>query len=204
MFILTNQIMKKLLFVASMLLSTGAFSQGLVAGLKKRLEFGIKAGAGYSDFVNANFSTDPLVGYHFGGTIGFKFNDRFSIQEDILYSLQGARAKSDLLGKKDIKLHYMTIPILLRYKTHSGFYVEGGAQAAMLISEDLPGLRGDQKFAKKVDAGAVGGIGFHSKIGLGVGVRYIYGFTEIGQADNPIVKPNFTTSTAQASIFYIF
>ena len=187
-----------------MLLSTGAFSQGLVSGVMKRLEFGIKAGAGYSDFVNANFATDPLMGYHFGATIGFKLNDRLSVQEDILYSLQGATAKSDLLGKEDIKLHYMTIPILLRYKTRSGFYVEGGAQAAMLIKEDVPGLTGDQKFARKVDAGAVGGIGFQSKMGLGVGVRYIYGFTKIGDTNNPLVKPDFTTSTAQASIFYTF
>lgn len=187
-----------------MLMSTGAFSQGLVPGLMKRLEFGIKAGVGYSDFVNANFATDPLVGYHFGGTIGFKLNDRFSIQEDILYSMQGAKAKSDILGKEDIKLHYMTVPILLRYKTRSGFYLEGGAQAAMLIKEEVPGLAGDQKFAKKVDAGAVGGIGFQSKMGLGMGVRYIYGFTKIGDTGNPIIKPDFTTWTAQASIFYTF
>lgn len=196
--------MKKLLFAALMLTSAGAFSQGLVPGLMKKLEFGIKAGAGYSDFVNANFATDPLVGYHFGGTIGFKLNDRFSIQEDILYSLQGAKTKSDIFGKKEIKLHYMTIPILLRYKTRSGFYVEGGAQAAMLIKEDVPGLSADQKFAKKVDAGAVGGIGFHSKMGLGIGVRYVYGFTKIGDTSNPIIKPDFTTSTAQASVFYTF
>jgi hypothetical protein len=204
MFILTIQIMKKLLFAVLMLTSAGAFSQGLVSGLKNKLEFGIKAGVGYSDFVNANFATDPLVGYHFGGTIGFKLNDRFSIREDILYSMQGAKTKSDILGKQDIKLHYMTIPILLRYKTRSGFYVEGGAQAAMLIKEDVPGLTSDQKFAKKVDAGAVGGIGFQSKMGLGVGVRYIYGFTKIGDTGNPIVKPDFTTSAAQASISYTF
>lgn len=196
--------MKKLFFVPFVLMSAGAFSQGLVPGLMKKLEFGIKAGVGYSDFVNANFATDPLVGYHFGGTIGFKLNDRFSIREDILYSLQGAKTTSDILGKQDIRLHYMTIPILLRYRTKSGFYVEGGAQAAMLIKEDVPGLSGDQKFAKKVDAGAVGGIGFHSKMGLGIGVRYIYGLTKIGDTGNPIVKPDFTTSTAQASIFYTF
>ena len=196
--------MKKAIFAASMLMSTGAFSQGLVPSLMKRLEFGIKAGANYADFVHASFPTDPLTGYHFGATIGFKLNNRLSIQEDIMYSLQGAKAKSILLNDQDIKLHYMSIPILLRYKTRSGFYVEAGAQAAMLVKEDVPGLTDDQKFAKKVDAGAVGGIGFHSKIGLGIGLRYVYGFTKIGETGNTLFKPDFTTSNAQASIFYTF
>lgn len=187
-----------------MLVSGSAFSQGLISGVMERLEFGLKAGANYSDFVDAPFATDPLTGYHAGGTLNFRLSKQLSIQEDILYSLQGARSKSILSEKEDIKLHYITVPILLRFKTRFGLYVEAGAQAAMLINEDVPASAGYEKFAEKLDASAVGGIGFHSKSGVGLGLRYVYGFTKVGNKNNALVRPDFTSSTAQASIFYTF
>lgn len=195
--------MKKLMTVCLIVLSTQAFSQGFVGRVAKRIDFGLKAGVNYSNFTDANFPTDPLVGFHAGGTIAFKITKNFMIQQDILFSTQGAKNKSDLFDKKDIKLYYVTIPLLVKYKTNFGFYVEAGAQAGMKVDENVKGLN-NTEFAKKVDVGAVGGIGFQSKLGLGIGARYIYGLSKLGNFDVSNINNDFKNNNAQVSIFYVF
>jgi len=73
----------------------------------------------------------------------------------------------------------------------------------MKIKEDVSWMPGGQ-FAKNVDAGIVGGIGYQSKIGLGIGARYIYGISNVGNFNNATVKNNFNNNNVQVSVFYIF
>lgn len=54
--------MKKILLILLVIVSTGASAQSILS----RLHFGIKAGGNYSNFTNANFDTDPLMGFHAG------------------------------------------------------------------------------------------------------------------------------------------
>ncbi|GAA4308136.1 hypothetical protein GCM10023149_01900 [Mucilaginibacter gynuensis] len=59
------------------------------------------------------------------------------------------------------------------------------------------------KFSKKVDFGAVGGIGYQSKIGLGIDARYYYGIQKVSETPSASLG-DFKNNTIQASIFYIF
>ena len=191
--------MKKLILICLVLASTKGFSQSIF----KRFEFGLKAGANYSNFTNANFPTDPLVGFHAGATVAFKITDNFLIQEEFLFSTQGAKIKGGALEDQDLKLNYISVPFLFKYRTHSGFYVEAGPQFGMKASEKVAGLStGD--FAKKVDLAAAGGIGFQTKIGLGIGARYVYGLSKVSDFDFSGVKNDFKNNNIQASIFYVF
>ncbi|SHN33248.1 porin family protein [Chitinophaga sp. CF418] len=191
--------MKKLLFICLVLLSTKGFSQSFL----KRFEFGLKAGANYSNFTNTDFATDPLVGFHAGATVAFKITDNFLVQEEFLFSSQGAKIKGDVFGNNDIKLYYISVPFLAKYRTNSGFYIEAGPQVGMKAKEEVKGLTVGE-FAKKLDLAAAGGIGFQSKIGLGIGVRYIYGISKVGDFDITNIKTDFRSNVAQASIFYVF
>lgn len=192
--------MKKVLFICLVLVSAKGFSQGLF----KRLEFGLRAGVNYSNFTDASFPTDPLVGFHAGGTMAFKITKNFLIQEDFLFSSQGAKVKgSSDLGSQDLKLYYISVPFLLKYRGNSGFYVEAGPQMGMKAKEDISGWSGSD-FAKKLDLAAVGGIGYQSKIGLGVGVRYVYGLSKVGDFNLSNINNDFKNNSAQASIFYVF
>jgi hypothetical protein len=92
---------------------------------------------------------------------------------------------------------------LLKYRSNFGLYVEAGPQVGMLASEDVKGLSFD-KFAKKLDVAAAGGIGYQSKIGLGIGVRYVYGLSTVGDFDASNIKNDFKNNNLQASIFYVF
>lgn len=196
--------MKKVVLLAVIVITIQAgFSQGLL----KRLRFGIKGGANYSNFTNASFDTEGLIGYHVGLIVNLKLTGKLSIQEEFLFSTQGAKVKSGFtVSDPELKLSYMSVPILLKYHSNIGLYGEIGGQANMLI-EDAKNT-GYKDFADKIDAGAVAGLGYQFKIGmlkgLGIGARYYYGFKNVGKFTASSIQPDFKNSVAQASVFYIF
>jgi hypothetical protein len=192
--------MKKLIVICLVLASTNGFSQGIF----KRLSFGIKAGANYSDYSNAGFATEGLVGFHAGALVNFKITDHLSVQEEFLFSSQGAKVKDGtIFGGEDIKVNYMTVPFLVKYKTKFGLYLEAGPQVGFRINEDIKNTQIGE-FAKKMDLAAAGGLGYQTPFGLGFGVRYIYGLSTVGDFNYSNIKTDFKTNVAQASIFYIF
>ena len=192
--------MKKLMLICLVLVSAKGFSQSFF----KRFEFGLKAGVNYSNFTDASFPTDPLVGFHGGGTVAFKITDNFLIQEEFLFSTQGAKVKKgSTLEEQDLKINYISVPFLLKYRSNFGLYVEAGTQVGMKASEDVKGVA-FKDFAKKLDVAAAGGIGYQSKIGLGIGARYVYGLSTVGDFDASNIKNDFKNNNIQASIFYVF
>ncbi|MVT10309.1 porin family protein [Chitinophaga tropicalis] len=191
--------MKKLLLICLVLVSTKGFSQSLL----KRLSFGLKAGANYSNFTGADFETEGLVGFHAGAIVNFKITDNFSIQEEFLFSSQGAKVKGDVFNKENIKIYYGTVPFLLKYRTKPGFYIEAGAQAGFRIKDDI-GDDSVKEFAKKMDLAAVGGLGFQMRNGLGFGARYVAGLSKVSDFKISDVNPDYKNSVVQASVFYIF
>lgn len=204
--------MKKLMFIVLVLVSAKSFSQtttqttpaneGFGKKLMKKLEFGVTGGGNYSNFSSANFATDPLPGFHAGLTVSYKITDNFLVSEEFLYSLQGAKAKEGKFAGQDIKLSYASVPILFKYRTNSGFYVEAGPQASFKVAEDIGGIT-DAKFAKKIDFAVAGGAGYQSKMGLGIGARYVYGLQDV-QENPSAALGNFKNNSIQASIFYVF
>lgn len=167
--------MKKLFLIGLVLFTAQAsFGQSFFQGMLSRLSFGVKAGGNYSNFTGADFDTEGLAGFHAGLTMNFKLSESFSIQEDILYSTQGAKLKdNNMLPGKKIELAYLSVPILLRYQTPFGLYLEAGPQANMLITDAKD--TGFEDFADKVDAGVSAGIGYQFKEGpvkgLGIGAN---------------------------------
>lgn len=202
--------MKKLVFMLIVLFAvsgkgfsqTTSDQQSLGKRILGKMEFGITAGGNVSNFTGANFATDPLPGFQAGLTVAYKFTDNFMVQEEFLYTTQGAKVKGGVLGTQDIKLSYASVPILLKYRTNSGFFVEAGPQAGFKVKEDLGGLT-DTKFAKKIDFGVVGGLGYKSSIGLGFDARYVYGLQKVQEIPSPVLG-DFKNNSIQASIFYVF
>lgn len=179
--------MKKLLIISFVLVSSHSFGQSFVQGIVSRLSFGVKAGANYSDYMNADFKTDPLVGFHAGAIVNFRLTSKLSVQEEFLFSSQGAK-----IADLDQKVYYLTVPIMFKYRTPLGLYFEAGGQTGMRLHEDV------KDFSKQLDFGAAAGLGFQSKMGLGFGVRYVAGVSKAGTVGE------FRSGVAQGSVFYIF
>ena len=185
--------MKKLLF------SLVLFCVAQVSFAQK-FSIGPKAGINISNYTGGDIESDALVGYHLGGILSYGFGDVFSIQPEVLFSTQGAKVQNNG-SKSDFKISYITIPVMLKFKTSGGFYVEFGPQVGFRSSSDL----GDQtinNFAKNLDLAAGAGLGYQSPIGLGVGLRYIAGLTKVGDFSGQNFNPDFKNSVIQASIFW--
>lgn len=188
--------MKKV-FVAVLLL-TG------VAGYSQNLTGGLKAGVNVSNFTGGDFSSvdkKALVGFHAGGYLNIAFG-AFSIQPEALISTQGAKAE-DVSGSYDWKLTYISVPVMAKFKTAGGFYLEAGPQVSFKIDENI-GNQTISDFAKGLDLSIGAGLGFQSKGGFGIGARYMAGLSKVGDFSGSNIDPDFKNSVIQAGIFYSF
>lgn len=195
--------MRKAIFVGLIFVTSHSFGQGLMQGLMSRLSFGLKAGANYSNYTNANFNTDALPGFHAGALIDLKLIGNLAIQEEFLFSTQGAKIKDNVFGNTDVRVDYLTVPFLLKYRTACGLYIEAGPQVGMRLKDFRDSLQAGS-FAQRLDLAAAGGIGYQSPFGLGIGLRYVAGLSKVGDFQPTSIKPDFKTSVIQASIFYVF
>ena len=185
--------MRKLLF-AVLFFTTTSYAQNF--------QVGIKAGVNISNFTGGNFNTienNTLVGFHAGGLLRFKFGG-LALQPEVLFSTQGAKLK-DASSEQDYKISYVNIPVMVQYETEGGFYVEAGPQVGFKVSEDVPNST-IEDFAKSTDFSIAAGLGYHSKMGLGIGGRYTIGISKVGDFDAGAIDPDFKNGVIQVSIFY--
>ena len=119
-----------------------------------------------------------LVGFHVGGYVAFRFGS-IAIQPELLYSTQGAKIE-DAGSSENLKLNYFTVPVMLKFITKSGLYLEAGPQlgfktGAKFGSADVKETVNDSDFS--LDAG----LGYLLN-GLGFGARYCVGISKLGEA----------------------
>jgi Outer membrane protein beta-barrel domain len=165
---------------------------------------GLKAGINFSNFMSGDFNTvekSSLVGFHAGGFVRFRLG-QLIIQPELLFSSQGAKLE-DAGMESNYKISYINIPIMVQYETDWGFYVEAGPQFGVKVSEDIPNTTVED-FAKGTDFAIAVGLGYYSKMGLGIGGRYNIGVSKVGNFDAGNIDPDFRNSVIQLSIFYTF
>jgi hypothetical protein len=163
--------------------------------------FGPKAGVNLSNYQGGNIQTEAKAGYHFGGMLNFGFGNVFSIQPEVLFSTLGAKVESSG-SKADFKINYLTVPVMLKFRTRSGFYLEAGPQAGFRLSESVPDQTIDH-FAKNLDISLGAGLGYQTNIGLGIGVRYVAGLSKVGDFSSQEINPDFKNSVIQGSLFWV-
>lgn len=182
--------MKRIILTVALFASITTYAQ--------KFEIGAKAGLNVSNFTGSNIETESLVGYHFGGFISFFLGNKFAITPELLYSSQGAKFES---GSQTInqKVSYINIPVLLKYRTIGGFYLEAGPQIGFKTGGSSATL---DSLTKSTDVSIAAGIGFHSKIGLGIGARYTAGLSTVSELPATGVNPDYKNGVFQLSLFY--
>ena len=188
--------MLKNLFVAMLVLTMQpAFAQ---------LQLGLKAGANFSNFTGGDFQnieTESLTRPYVGAYVRWRFANNLGLQPEVLFSEQGAKLTSGA-EEFDAKASYINIPIMLQY--HFGnLYAELGPQVGFKLDEDTPDGASDD-FIKSNDVALAVGLGFETKIGLGINARYIMGLTGIGNIESPDYDSDFKNGVFQLGLFYTF
>lgn len=152
---------------------------------------GIKAGANITKVDGKSFKDEFRYGYHLGGFANFGIGGRFSIQPEVLFNQYNTQTDSSFSniyqnafsGNNNIKLGYLSIPLLLNYKLGSLLSLQAGPQFGILLDRNKKLLQNGKDAFDKGDLSMLGG----AQIGLGkikLTGRYFVGLNNINDIDN--------------------
>lgn len=163
--------MKKLVLITLMLFS-------MIAGAQENfLRFGVKGGLNFSN-LNGDVETIDFknrTSYHLGALVEIRLFENFSIQPELLYSVQGAKVESGEAGVDDIDFKYLTIPVMAKfYLISNKLSVEAGPQFAFLTDDNV----GDTFRTRSFDFSLGGGLAYDITNNIFVQARYMAGLTE--------------------------
>ncbi|MUV03215.1 outer membrane beta-barrel protein [Flavobacterium rakeshii] len=185
--------MKKILLSATALLAFGFASQA------QDIKFGAKAGLNIADFGGDAETSGSRTGFHVGVVAEFKLTEQFSIQPEIVYSMQGAKFETldgfASIVEQDMKLDYLNVPIMAKYYLFEGFSIQAGPQVGFLMSAKVDDDDAKDSF-KSIDFALNGGVGYELPSGVFFQARYSAGLADINDvegfegADAPKINNN--------------
>lgn len=185
--------MKKLLFIA--IVAILGLSNSMNA---QNVDFGLKAGLNLSNLTGGDGDRNSLTGLHIGGFVEIGLSDKFSLQPELLYSMQGSEAENTV----KVKVDYLAIPLMAKYYLSEKFSIEVGPQMSFLVNDkaefndsSIPDAELD---ASSFDFGLNVGFAYNISSNLFAQARYNYGITTV--VENPDIK----NSVVQISLGYKF
>lgn len=135
--------------------------------------FGVKAGLNVASLSNSDSST--LIGFHFGGLAEFMvITEKLSLQPEVLFSTQGAKSDAD----EDLKLNYITVPVMFKYYFLEYFSVEAGPRVGFLISAK-EGNSDVKDSYNEIDFGVDAGVNYDITKKIFAQLRYDYGIIDV-------------------------
>jgi hypothetical protein len=158
-----------------------------------QLDFGFKAGVNITKIDDRAFKDEFKYGYHLGVFTAFGLGKKFGFQPEVLYNQQSLRIDSSYTntvtgvfqnGLTNVKLNYLSIPLLLNYKLIGKFItLQAGPQFGILIDQNRSLLQNGGDAFKKGDFSMLGGV--QVKLGpLRVNGRYVIGLNNIADLTN--------------------
>lgn len=171
--------MKKILLSAAAIMAFGFASQA------QDIKFGAKAGLNIADFGGDAETSGSRTGFHVGAVAEFKLTEQFSIQPELLYSMQGAKFETldgfDVV-EEDMKLDYLNIPIMAKYYLFEGFSIQAGPQVGFLMSAKAEDEDVKDSF-KSIDFALNGGVGYELPLGVFFQARYSAGLANVADGE---------------------
>ena len=156
-----KSILTLLLFVG---ISTLTFSQ--------ETKYGVRGGLNISnlDFEpDADFSNLHRNGFVFGGFVDYGFTESLSLQVELQYSAEGAKAD-------EFKADYIQMPIMLRFHLGDKITIGAGPMASLKTWKN-------QDIFSTFSFSGVGGIEYMITDDLFIDARFSYGITNILDED---------------------
>ena len=169
-------------------------------------EFGIKGGLNAST-LSIEGSNSSKVKSLFGANGGFfasiPASKNFFVQPELAFSMEGARFENAAGGTTEQRINLINLPIMFKYVTNSGFFVEAGPQVGLIISAKQKTGSVETNFEDNINSAnlaAGGGVGFKLGEALGVGARYMFGVRNVSKIGGARTNIN----NASLNLFYTF
>jgi hypothetical protein len=153
-----------------------------------QFHLGIKGGVNLTKIQGKAFRDEFRYGYHLGGFAEIGLGGRLSIQPEVLFNQVQTRVDSSFKNVyqdatsfsnyKDVKLNYLSIPLMLNYKLGSLITLQAGPQFGVLIDQQKNLLQNGRDAFKNGDFSLAGGAQLHiSKLRLSG--RYVVGLANV-------------------------
>lgn len=188
------------IMIKSIILASGIFFLMATGSMAQHVNIGIKTGLNFYN-LNGNHIPNPdfIPGFHVGMLGHIHLTDRFGLQPEFTYSLQGAKS-----GGTRYNLGYLNLPVLFQYMFNNGFRLQAGPQLGFLVhaNSKLNNNSLDEKNNfKSVEVGMGIGVSYvHSPTGFGADLRFNRGLTDISN----INSFSATNQGIQLGVFYLF
>ncbi|OXA81139.1 hypothetical protein B0A58_01775 [Flavobacterium branchiophilum NBRC 15030 = ATCC 35035] len=166
-----------------------ANAQSKKSSSNESLAYGVKAGLNIAS-ITGDFDGKAIAGANFGGFLTLNVADKFYVQPELLFSMQGVSYTysysipgfSTVSYNSKLKTDYLTIPVMARYFVADKFSLEAGPQLGILLTskQTVNNTTTDVKSSTKgVDFTLNIGAGYDVTENIAIGVRYGLGLSEI-------------------------
>ena len=194
-------------------------SNGLNPDDREGIAYGIKADFNLSSFAgNGSFKDGSgysarfprhefLPGYSFGILAEIPIAAKFYVQPELDYSLLGNKL-ADSAYTQTIKLSYLTLPIVIKFKPFEGFSLFSGLEPDLLLSAKFNSNFKGTAYSGKVNSdfkkfgfSILGGLGYGFNENLGIELRYIRSLANINNTFN---GQSYQNSCFQMGLRYFY
>lgn len=158
------------------------------------MKYGVKAGLNMTSMSN-DMAFEPGfgmgVGFRVGGFLNLRWGYRtensskgtglWGFQPELVYSNQAVKTDAG-----DVKMNYIAVPLLLKVYPTTALSIEVGPELSYLISTSpstmaVDGAEIKVGDCKGMNVGLAAGLAYDFEMGLTVGARYTYGFTDMAK-----------------------
>jgi hypothetical protein len=194
------KIMKKICLLAVAFIGVATLKAQGIGG-------GLKLGANMTKIDGQSFQDGYKLAYQAGGFLEIDFNKKLGIQPELLFSQTSSTTETNasaiyqnLLQQKEVKLNYLTIPVLLRYNVGKVLTLHVGPQFSVLINDNENLFSNGQTAFKKGDFSMVGGAQINFKV-LRIYGRYNVGLSNLNDIDD---KDKWRSQQIQLGLGFAF
>jgi len=175
----------------SLLLTTALFISCLSFTNAQSIHAGLKVGSNINKISGQSFKDEFTYGYHAGAFLQIGLGSKWTIQPEILYNQVNTDTtnrfselyKLSVNKISNIKLSYLSIPVLLNYNLGSNFALQAGPQFGILLDQNRDLLQNGKDAFSKGDFSMLAGVQIKLS-SLRIYGRYVIGLNNLNDIDN--------------------
>jgi len=164
----------------------------VVSQAQKSWHYGIKADLNLSNIHGKGMGTEFVSGYQGGGFVAYDLTKQWGLQADVLVSQNNTKRSGDFqtyynvngnyYASENVKLTYLNIPVLARYRVSEAWSFVAGPQVGFLLTDNENLLKYNQRAFKTYEVSGVLGAEFNIS-NVALYARYNAGISDINDAD---------------------
>ncbi|WP_299104424.1 porin family protein [uncultured Tenacibaculum sp.] len=150
---------KGLLLIAMLAITLSASAQ----------KFGVKGGLNFSkvkvNTLGVSAFAEGKTGFYLGGLVDFKLSEKFHVQPEVLFSLEGS---------DNLDFTFVNIPVLAKYYVTEKLNIQAGPHFGFILDSDA-----NTDSLKTLNLGVDVGLAYELDNGLFFDVRYNHGISNL-------------------------